>query len=308
MKFPIIPAVVAWLVSGALTAQAQIFFSDNFTVSAQSDDVNFEYNSGRQSGALGSLQYRQGNGNLGTTISGTIANEANNGYKTQIGNTNAPGTLYLAGGNPAFSLGSVSPEHNFIENPGVGNYLSISFTLDPVIGASGTSTDWGAITFGADDNASFGASGTGARGQSILSTAANFGILFRDNGQYQAFDAGTQVSSGTYSATPTTTLSHTIELRITGLVDGNPWDGANDAQIDVFADGGSAPVFSFTKTGGYTSNYVTLEAFGSSGGFSISTFDNVQIAVAAVPEPSTACVLGIGVALALVARRRRMPC
>lgn len=288
----------------AHTSSATVVFLDDFTTTGQSDDVNFQYTGGRQSGTLGNLQYRQGNGNFGGTITGTIPNEASNSYKTQVSNASGPGTLWVVGGGPGFSFSSVSPEANFNTNPGLGGFMSVSFTLNPVTGSNGTSADWGAITIGAGDNSNFGASGTGARGQSINTAASHFGILFRDNGEFQAFDGATQVSVGTtfYDTTPTTPLAHTVELRISDVVDGNPWDGVNDALIDVYADGSASPVFSFTKTGGYTSNFITLQGFGASAGLSISQFDDFTVSV--IPEPAST-VMGLGGLLVFLSRRRR---
>jgi MYXO-CTERM domain-containing protein len=297
-------AVISAFSFGSVS-HASVLFFDDFTTSAQSDDVNFEYAAGRQSGTVGNLQYRQGNGNFGSPITGTIANDGGTGYKTQIGNAGGVGKLWVVGGGPAFSFGSVSPEYNFINNPGLGNYTSISFTLDPVIGSVGTVANWGAITLGAGDNSIFGASGSGARGQSINAAGSHFGILFRDNGQFQAFDGSSQVSVGTtyYDVTPTVPTTHTVELRISGAVDGNPWDGVNDAQIEVYADGEASPFFTFTKTGGYTDNFITLQGFGDSGALQISEFDNLQIAI--IPEPDSAALAVGGIGLILGIRRRR---
>ncbi len=295
-KYLPIPVLLA-AVTLVHPADAAVLFADNFDTSAQSDDVNFQYSGGRQSGTVGNLQYRQGNGSLFGTITGTIANEGSEGFKTQIGNSGAPGTLFLAGNS--FTIGSASPEYNFDVDPGAGGYLSISFSLDPIIGDT-TSGDWGAITIGAGDNASFGSAGSGARGQGILSTAPNFGVLFESDGGFQAFDGGTGVGSGTYTGTPGGMID--FELRITGLTDGNPWDGVNDSLIEVFANGAGSPFYSFTKTGGYLDNFITLEAFGSSGGFSISTFDNLEIAT--VPEPGSASLI-LGAAILFARRRRR---
>lgn len=297
--FPSATLLIASCIALASPASAAVLFFDDFTTSGQSDDVNSQYTAGRQSGTLGNLQYRQGNGNFGATITGTVANEAGNGFKTQIGNAGGPGKLWVVGGSPSTSFGSVSPEHNFTENAGVGSYTSISFTLDPVTGSAGTDASWAAITLGAGDNSNFGASGSGARGQSVNTAASHFGILFRDNGAFQAFDGSALASSGVYDATPTVGTTHDIELRITGLADGNAWDGLGDAQIDIYA--GGSLFYTYTKTGGYTDNFITLQGEGDGGGLSISQFDNFQVAV--IPEPGTALLGGLGL-LALMRRRR----
>ena len=300
--------LTALLASLALPAQAQVttvLFADDFTTSGQSDDINFEYTAGRQSGSLGNLQYRQGVGNIGAASTGTIANEGFGGYQTQIGNAGGPGKLWLVGAGAAGDgdqVGYASPEHNFNVNTGVGGYLSISFTMDPVTGAAGTSDDWAAITFGASNPAGWGGSGNGARGQSIISGEANYGILFRDNGGYQAFNNGSAVESGTYSLTPTVTTTHMIEIRISGVGDGNAFDGSGDALIDVYADGSIATTY--TSSGGFTDNYITLHGY--SGGFQINAFDDFQVAtVSAIPEPSAAAALAGGLMLACAASRRR---
>jgi hypothetical protein len=291
--------------AGASVGSAQILFSDSFATPGQSNDINFEYTGGRQSGTLGAIQWRQGVGNIGANISGSFANESFGGYQTQIGNAGGPGKLWLVGAGSAGDgdqVATASPEFNFNVNAGAGGYLAIRFELDPVTGAAGTNADWGAITIGSSDRSNYGVSGSGARGQDITNASVGFGVLFRDNGGYQAFSGGAGIGSGTYSATPASPTTHAIELRVYGVGDGNAFDGTGDANVELWADGSVAA--SFTRTGGFTNNFITL--MGYSGGFQIHAFDNFQVeAVAAVPEPASFALLAGVAALSLGASRRR---
>src|SRR6185436_8520612 len=58
-----------------------------------------------------------------------------------------------------------------------------------------------------------------------------------------------------------------------------PFDGAGDTKIEVFVDGGVAPVYSFTKTGGYADNYINFQSS------DIADFDNVVITAVNPPAP-----------------------
>src|SRR6185436_8776881 len=125
-------------------------------------------------------------------------------------------------------------------------------------------THWGAVTLGSSEanRTVFVAGGT-----------PHFGILFRANGRIQAFDGSTVVSPATEpNWLPDGNYSlqfHHVDLLVTDPVDGNPFNGAGDTKIEVFVDGGGAPVYSFTKTGGYADNYVNFQSS------DIADFDNV---------------------------------
>jgi len=271
----------------SLPASAVVLLRDEFTTSGPNEDVNFEIN--RQTGTLAGTTYVQG---AGAYPNGSVEN---GGAASQ--NTVSGGALWLSGtgSNPH---SSISPNHNFIENPGIGGYMSISFDVNPSITLS-TGDIWGAISFGASDNANFGDVGAGARGQFINTGSTQHGMLFKDSGEYQVFGGGAGGSFTPDYTSPSRVDSHHYEFRITGLVDGNPWDGSGNALIQVFRDNNPTPFYSFTRSGGYTSNYITLQGYSNP---QTIEFDNFQVAI--VPETTSVTLFGAGLALALCSRRR----
>jgi len=250
---------LAALLGVGLAAQAArgetVLFSDNFTVSANSINVNFENNAGRQNGgALGVINYTK----------------AGPDYVSQVGNPICPGSLLLVESSTD-GRGYVSPDHNFIENPGLGSASFIRFNAYPVIpgGAQGPE-DWVGITLGT----------CFTNRNTVVDRSDGFGILFQGNGGFYAFDGWNQIGRGTY--TTVTTGYHAIDIRVAGLGDGNPWDGANGTVIAVFADGKNAPLFCYRKPGvGYTNNWMTLMGAGSTPGNVCHAIDNLQVGLAA---------------------------
>ena len=236
------------------SVNAAVLFSDDFNTSGQSDDVNSEYSAGRQAGSLAPLQHYQGQDG-----SGTIADESSNGWRTQV-NNDGNDTLWLVGNNCS---SSISPDYNFNLNLATGEYISVSFALDPA------DADWGAITIGASDNSSFGSSGSGARGQFINDSGAHFGFLLANDGSWQAFNGSTQITNGTQ----TISGAATIDLRVGG-VDGAAfaWDGS-DVDIQVLINGTN--VFDQVLTNSFTDNYITLQGYGSS--WAIHVFDDLIV-------------------------------
>ena len=105
---------------------------------------------------------------------------------------------------------------------------------------------------------------------------------------------------------------HTVDLFITGLGDGNAYDGIGDASVGVTINGQTLDILSpgspssFIVPGGFTENYVTLEGTwaAGTGGLDTHLFDNLVVQGTVIPEPSTA-LLGALPLLGLLGRRRR---
>ena len=212
----------------------------------------------RQTGSLAPLAY--------TLVSGPTH------YGHQLQNPNAPDQLLLAD----FANSTVSPNQNF---NGVlsQNGLKITIAVDPVPADVPDYTgiapnQWGAVNLGLSQANQLG---------NVNQAVAHFGILFRGNGMLQAFDGNTVVSPSpepVYSTQPVGT-TNVVELVITDT-DGNPFDGVGATTIDVYANGGAEPVYTFTKgDGGYTDNYINLQ------GNYRAHFDSFEIAQFSEPEP-----------------------
>jgi hypothetical protein len=156
--------------------------------------------------------------------------------------------------------------------------MLIGFDMVPNINSVDTSV-WTAINIGMSD---------ADKNLFINQSPEHFGILFRDNGGIQAFDANTVVSgSETWTTTPYGDNDlHRIELLLTDSTDGNPFDGVGQTEIEVFANG--VFIYSYTKTGGgYSNNYINFDGNGIGG------IDNLLIA-RVVPEPSTSILAALG--------------
>ena len=237
-----------------------VLFSDTFNVTENSNDVNYQNTNGRQSG--GSLD----------VIPYTVVAAANH---AQVGHPEGPNALmfFAKGGSSDLNNPRLSLDHDFIEYPASTSHGFISFNVDPVCGGTNIPSHWVGLTLGTSSN---------SRNVDI-NNSDGFGILFRGNGNFVAFNGAAQIGSeGTY--TTTTNGFHAVNIIITGPVDGNPWDGTNGTMIAVFADGKDSPFFRYTKPGiGYTTNYITLMGYGSDSTYTYHAIDNLQIGyVAAV--------------------------
>lgn len=221
-----------------------VLLTDNFTGTGTPDSLDLNYNlPGRQTGPLGLIGY---------TTDGT----------TKVGDPGEPhdsGNVLLTAGFRAALL------YNFNSAKSAGG-LKVGFDLDPNARSNGDTTLWGAVNLGAAwaDRHSFVAGG-----------ATHFGILFRANGGIQAFDGGTQIDGGAASWTNAGNYIlqlHHFDLVVTDPTDSNPFNGAGNFKIEVFVNGGTTPVFSWTKPDGdYTDNFINFQSA------DVANFDNLTI-------------------------------
>ena len=240
-------------------------------------DVNADI--ARQTGSLAPTPYLQGGGPTS--------------YTHQLQNVFAPDQLLLA------DWGTVAPDFNFNGANSEGGLL-ISFDVDPQPGVfpGRDPLDWGAISVGSSQ-------------ADALTFPQDLTVGFRGNGRMFAFDGPTLLTDlanePIYTGSPGPGMKH-IEIRISGVGDNNPFDGVGDTLIEVFSDvnGFTAPVYSFTKIGGYADNYVSLHGINIAADF--DNFEIFQISQPGeIPEPSTFALWCLGV-LGLRWYRRRRPC
>ena len=230
-----------------------VLFSDTFTVSGNNYDVNFENNAGRQNGGtLGVIPYTE----VGDVAHAQVGHPAG---------TNALMFFARENATPRLSL-----DHDFIECPASTSHGFIRFNVDPVCGGTNIPDNWVGLTLGTSYS---------SRNVSV-NQSDGFGLLFRGNGNFVAFNGAAPIGSeGTY--TTSTNVLHAVCIKIAGPVDGNPWDGTNGTMIAVFAEGKDTPFFRYTKPAvGYTTNYITLMGFGNGSTYTYHAIDDLQIGYA----------------------------
>jgi hypothetical protein len=240
----VLALALTWTLTGA--ASAVVFVLDNFNANTGNTyDLNVDI--ARQTGTLAPITYSMAGGS--------------GNYGHQLQNGNAQNQLLLAD----FPQSTSSLNYNFNGVLAQGG-LKISFDLDsmPTV-YGGTPDNWGCINLGMSQASQLA---------NVNGAEPHFGILFRAAGTIQAFDGGSVVSPSpepVYTSNPPGTMNH-IDLLIFDT-DGNPFDGAGGTTIEVYANGGATPVYSFTKAGGgYTDNYINLQ------GCWRSHFDNLEVA------------------------------
>lgn len=252
-----------------------LLLSDNFTTggpipSGQNGDINRNL-AGRQGGLLAPVSYR------------AVGN-------VQIGNTGAGDKTILDGGNVLLLAGGgravINENFNGATTQGA---LEVIFDAAPdVRNGNVNSSDWVAINIGANANEAPG----------VNANLTHFGLLFRENGGYQAFDGSVAIGSGAFTLNVLEDQFYRdIRILMSDPTDGNPFDGIGQTTIQAFYEG--VNFYTFTKgAGGYANNFINFQ------GLDIGYVDNVRISIV-IPEPATAA-LGLLSLGGLMLRRRRM--
>ncbi len=253
--------------------QRELLFSDTFRTDGASplrSDVNYGYQStdpARQEGSLGYIPW-----------------SVRPGTQSQLGN------ICLKDGNVAMmTFGSaLSPDRNFSGSASSAG-LDLEFELAPDALGTRSASAKAAVSLGLSQADRFAAPGTASQGLSIL---------FGGDGAFEVFDGTTSVGSGT-AWTSEAGAEHRIRLLLTDT-DGNPFDGSGSTTVELRVDGDTA--FNYTKTGGYSDNYISF--YGSR----LASVDSVSLytldGAAAVPEPAVLGLLAGGLAGLLLFRRR----
>ena len=266
-----IALALAAIIAASNASSAAILVFDNFDANTpNTNDLNVDI--ARQTGTLAPVTY-------------TMAFGPGH-YGHQLQNGNALNQLLVAD----FPNSTSSLNTNFNLDLSQGG-LRISFDVDsmPAVYNEPNDDHWGALNLGMSQAQQL---------TNVNGAEPHFGVLFRRNGNIQAFDGAADVTGGLvpYSALTGAVVRH-VEVRLSDH-DGNPFDGVGDTTIDVFGDinNFAEPVYTFTKIGGYTDNYLNLQ-----GSFR-AHIDNFT--VEQVPEPGSIGLLALaGFGLAL--RRRR---
>jgi len=279
-------------------AQAQYtpVWYDSFDVSMATNKVSFEYNNGtRQGGVIAPIGYQQ--------------SPSGGNYHHQV--LGSPGPLMLVGDvvTSTLTVGQVSPQYNFNSTVAGGVPKQISFSMDLNATTSAQYT-WAGISIGA----SALLTGVGTSVNNLDATAPHFGVQFIEdgafgNGNFIQFYDGSSLVGNLIPFTAGGAGVFNVALNIDDPTDGNPWNGVGSTVIDLFVNGNL--INSYTKGGGgYTDNYMTLVGgwgYNNGTGYTTATttFDNLLVEVAPVPEPATIALAGLGLAGLLIFRRRK---
>jgi hypothetical protein len=295
------------------TSQAALIFRDTWNTTASSLDSRFERAapSPRQTfGANSNIPAGNQTAGIGV-LTPTYSPTQPTDYHDQIVSDGTNGYLLLAGdattpisATSTVGIATLSPFYNFNHLDTLGNAIAtdVRFTLDAFTNSPGAgSYAHAAFTVGSLGTNGFNGraeSGTAAAGFSVRFVEDQFGATPSGN-FIQFYDGASLVAN--LLPNPAGAGSMDVRLAISDS-DLNPWNGVGGTTIEVFVN--STSVGSYTKgSGGYTSNFMTMEGSANFVGLNLAThtFDNLE--VNSIPEPAAA-MLGCFGALAMLRRRR----
>jgi hypothetical protein len=265
MKIPkLLP--FACILAGPLSGpcSAAVLFTDNFTVDANINDPNYQFNSpGRQGGSLATLTYTPRFLDLGSQEQ--VGNES-----TFPGN---PDALLLAFG------GGARIDFDFATIPSA---IEIRFDGTLSNGASGDASNWISLNIGRLDQDNF------------VTTGA-FGLLFRANGETQYFDHSGSGVAGVSGANLGFNVFTDYRVVLSDAAGTGSAFGTNGSKVSYYQGGNLLDTLTIGQLD-LASGRIGL------GAISIGGIDNLQ--VSAIPEPSVAGLAGLAGLLALRRRRR----
>lgn len=277
-------AILAALSAHVAQAQYSPYWYDGFNTSASADDINFEIGAPRQGGT-----------GIPTTW---LSNGGPADYHDQI----AGGTVLLLAGDGGNTVPMATPNLDFSGLTGGGDVIGTRITLSIQPGIFNNSSRYTQTGITLGSSSGLVAGNTPGNHFSVRFVEDQFGAT--PNGAFlQLFDGNTLV--GNLLPNPAGFGNINLQLDISD-VDGNPWDGVGGTTIDVYVN--SILAGSYTKgAGGYTDNYLTLEASPNfvGMGLEVSYFDDLTIYTSPIPEPSTFALTGLGLAALVIFRRRR---
>ncbi|QNN22247.1 LamG domain-containing protein [Planctomycetales bacterium ZRK34] len=195
---------------------------------------------------------------------------------------------------------TLSPNVNFADGAAgaainSGGGFIIDFDVNPVSGSNDTGgdSDWFAVSFGHT-------SATPGGNPLITSGSADFGILFRDNGEFQMFDNGANVAPTASTFDANVFAGEVYNIRLVVDTDAA---AAGTGGVRVFVNGVAIDLTNDITSLGYNftwdaqgDNYIVFESRNEP-----AVFDNLLIAAIPTPAALPAGLMMFG----LIALRRR---
>ena len=252
-----------------MNAQTTLF-SDNFSVDANVNNPNYEYNNGRQGGTQAPSQY---------TYSGNVqVGHSYVAFGQPVGDANV--MLMAGGGGNAWAYNNLALNDSMLN----GSPLSVSFSLYTSYSGN-IGSDW--LSFAIGGFAPSGNPWPAGGGQS------EFSIIDKVDGSLFIQDHGNTVFSE--GAGSVTSPDWNVVFSGAGGA-GSPFDGTT--HVSVY-DGVSL-VDQFNLTTGLSSgDQIGFNAYNQFVG-GVGNLD-----VMAIPEPTTIALAGLGLGALLISRRRK---